>query len=210
MVDRLIETLFRRFLHGFLRRLLRFSTIPSSMANRVNHWKSLWYNKRRKHYLFLSVSVAVVVGVVQPLLVNRVYSEAQLVDLLEGLKNASLYFGSAVATASATILALMLTLLSMTHQADKTFKRTTYQGIQLIGFVSTVTFIISILLLLCLSLPIGEFNNISANWFKAFYYTITVLNGVMSGLMIFGVLTLFEIIRDVIHKIAPERRDSDV
>lgn len=176
------------------------------MNNRVNHWKSLWANKRRARYLIICISFAVMVGVIQPIFINQLNSKSQLFDLLEGLRNASLYFGSAVATASATILALMLTLLSMTHQADKEFDRSTYRGIQLIGFVSTVTFIIAIVLLLCLSLPVGEFSDIQTVWFERLYYVIMTLNGIMSGLMIFGVLTLFEIIRDIIHRIAPDKK----
>ena len=179
------------------------------MANRVNHWRSLWESNRRKHYLIVCVGFAAIVAIVQPALISQVYSEAQLLDLLNGLREASLYFGSAIATAAATILALMLTLLSMPHQANKEFDRSTYRGIQLIGFVSTATFITAILLLLCLSLPVGELSRIPAVWFKGLYYVITTLNGVMSGLMIFGVLTLFEIIRDIIHKIAPERKKTD-
>ena len=176
------------------------------MAKKLNHWKSVWGNKQRKTYLIVCVAVALAIAFVQPAITNRFYAENELLDLLSSIRDASLYFAAAVSTASATILALMLTLLSMTHQASIEFDRSTYRGIQLIGFVSTVTFIISIILLLCLSFPIGEFSSIPNHWYRILYYIITALNGAMSGLMIYGVLILFEIIRGIIHKIAPDKR----
>ena len=174
------------------------------MSNRINHWKELWGNKKAKQYLIICVSVAVVIAIAQPILVDQTYSDAKIIELIKAIKEASLYFGSSIATASATTLALMLTLLSMTHQADKEFDRSTYRGIQLVAFVFTLTFIISISLLLCLSLPIGEFSSIPANWYKTLYYIIVALNGVMTSLVIYGVLILFEIIRGIILKIAPD------
>ena len=176
------------------------------MSNGMKAWAVLWRNTNRRRHLYICLAVIALVATLQPMLVQQVYSQTEIRELLNSLRDSSLYFGSATATASATILALMLTLLSMASQIDKEFDRSVYQEIQLIGLISTVTFILSLILLLCLSLPVGEFDQIPLAWFKALYYVISVLNGVLSGLMIVGVLTLFDTIKLLIRKVAPNKQ----
>ncbi len=137
------------------------------------------------------MGIAATVAIAQPLLIGHIYSGTRAVDLLESIKESSLYLGSAIATASATVLALMLTLLSLTSQVDTSFNRSTYKGIKLIGDISTVTFIGSVALLLLLSLPIGEFKVISDQWYAGLYYVLSTLNGLLAGLMVVGVLGSF-------------------
>lgn len=173
------------------------------MADRTNEWDALWSSSKRKRYVFVCLIVTILIALGQPLLTGQVYGEAEAIALLSSLKDSSLYFGNAIATASATILALMLTLLSMTHQMDAEFDRSVYKGIRLIGLISTITFIAAVFLLLCLSLPVGEFENIPSTWFRALYYIISTLNVFLSGLMVIGVLMLFDTITTLIKKIAP-------
>ncbi len=173
------------------------------MADKTNEWNALWSTSKRKRYVFICLSVTLLIAVGQPLLTGQVYGETEAVELLSSLKDSSLYFGNAIATASSTILALMLTLLSMTNKMNADFDRSVYKSIRLIGLISTITFITSVALLLCLSLPVGEFDNIPSGWFQALYYTIATLNIVLSGMMVIGVLILFDTITSLIKKIAP-------
>ncbi|WP_233995765.1 hypothetical protein [Erythrobacter sp. SD-21] len=53
--------------------------------------------------------------------IGRVYGAAEAVDLLNALSRAGLYLGSAIATASATIIALMLTLIGMIRRINTDF-----------------------------------------------------------------------------------------
>ena len=138
------------------------------------------------------------------MLTGQIYSEAQVTQLLEGLKNSSLYFGSAIATASATTLALMLTLLSLASQADTSFEYETYKGIKLIGQLSTFTFIGAVTLLLMLSFPIGKFENIPPVWFQTIYYALSAVNGLLAGLMIVGVLILLDTITTLVKELSPD------
>lgn len=150
------------------------------------------------------MGIAATVAIAQPLLTGHVYSGARAVDLLQSIKESSLYLGSAIATASATVLALMLTLLSLTSQVDTSFNRSTYEGIKLIGDISTATFIGSVALLLILSLPIGEFTVISDQWYAGLYYVLATLNGLLAGLMIVGVLVLSDTLKTLIKSLAPD------
>ena len=161
-------------------------------------------NTKHRRYAFLCVGVAAAVAIAQPLLTGRIYSEAQSIQLLEGIKSSSLYLGSAIATASATTLALMLTLLSIASQADTSFEYNTYKGIELIGRISTATFIGSVVQLLLLSFPIGEFKNIDPGWFKGLYYVLSTVNGLLAGLMIVGVLILLDTIATLIKELSPD------
>ena len=145
-----------------------------------------------------------VVAIVQPLLTGRIYNEAESLQLLEGIRESSLYLSSAIATASVTTLALMLTLLSLASQADTDFDYETYKGIELIGRISTATFIGSVTQLLILSFPLGEYENIGEAWFKGLYYALSSLNGLLTGLMIVGVLVLFDTIITLIKKLSPD------
>ena len=166
--------------------------------------KTIFRRAKSRHYFLICLGVVLVVAVVQPLLTGRIYSEAEAVELLQSIKDSSLYFGSAVATASATVLALMLTLLSVTSQVDTRFDRSTYKGIRAIGALTTATFIGAVILLLLLSLPVGEYDSIGKVWYQVFYYVLCTLNGLLSGVMIFSILILFETITTLISKIAPD------
>ncbi|MEL6160292.1 MAG: hypothetical protein AAFQ40_00765 [Cyanobacteria bacterium J06623_5] len=173
------------------------------MLDDISTWQVLWKNSKRRRYIYLGLSLTLLVAIVQPTLIGQIYSEAQAINLLKGLQSSSLYFGSAIATASATVLALMLTLLSMTNRLEAQFERSVYDGIRLVGFISTVTFITSVILLLCLSLPVGEFEQLPPGWFKGLYYILSTLNGFLSSLMIVGVLILFDTIKTLIKKLSP-------
>ena len=151
----------------------------------------------------LCIGVVLLIAVVQPLLTGHIYSEAKAIELVQSIKSSSLYFSSAVATASATILALMLTLLSVTSQVDTSFGISTYKGIRVIGAIATCTFVGSVILLLILSLPVGEYESLSKVWYQVLYYILCALNGLLAGLMVFTVLILFDTITTLISELAP-------
>lgn len=98
----------------------------------------------------------------------------------------------------------MLTLLSLTSQAETSFSKKTYKGIELIGKISTATFIGSVVLLLCLNFPIGEFKDMDPRWFEGLYYAFGILNGLLSGLMIVGILVLLDTITTLIKELSPD------
>ncbi|MEL6554330.1 MAG: hypothetical protein AAFQ63_12820 [Cyanobacteria bacterium J06621_11] len=161
-------------------------------------------NAKHRRYALLCVGIAFIVAIAQPMLTGKIYSEAQSIQLLEGIKSSSLYLGSAIATASATTLALMLTLLSIASQADTSFEYNTYKGIELIGRISTATFIGAVIQLLLLSFPIGEFKDIEPIWFKGLYYLLSTTNGLLVGLMVVGVLVLLDTITTLIKELSPD------
>lgn len=66
-------------------------------------------------------------------------------DLLEALSRAGLYLGSAIATASATTIALMLTLIGLIKRMNEDFDEQAYRNVELVARLSTVTLLIALL-----------------------------------------------------------------
>lgn len=152
---------------------------------------------------FIGGGVAMIVTLGVKFLIGGVYSQSQALRLIEALRDSSLYFGAAVATASATILALMLTLLGLSRRSETDFDVWVYKSINRIALISTISLCGAVLLLMVLSLPIGEFDKISEEWFIITYYVLVVFVSLLAGLVITAVLMLFNAIQYVIRLVTP-------
>ena len=153
--------------------------------------------------------LAASVALVGQWMVGRVYSGYEALQLLEGLNSAALFLGSSVVTASATILALMLTLLSLTDQTDSDFDIDFYHRIKRIGLMATVAFSGGMILLLFLSVPIKESDNVPSRWFTIIYYILVTFSAVLSGLLVSLVLMLFNAVTSLIDVVRPSVNDED-
>ena len=135
--------------------------------------------------------------------VGQVYSDAKAIDLINQLSQAGLYFGSAIATASATTLALMLTLIGMIRRIETDFDRKTYKQVTRIAVLSTATLMISFLVLLAFTLPIGEFENLPKGWYNYLYTALFALTVGMVALASASVTIVFMTIRSIVSHITP-------
>lgn len=151
----------------------------------------------------LGGGLAVIVTLGVKFLIGGVYSQAKALQLIEALRDSSLYFGAAVATASATVLALMLTLLGLGRRTDSELDNWVYRSINRIALISTISLCGAVLLLMVLSLPIGEFDKIPEHWFVGVYYFLVVYVALLAGLIITAVLMLYDAIQYVIALITP-------
>ncbi len=136
-------------------------------------------------------------------LVGQVYSGYEARNLLEAMSASAHYLGSAVVTASATILALMLTMLSLSYQTDKDFDTIFYKRIKRIGVFTTISLIGGILLLLFLSMPLQEADTVPSRWFTTIYYILMIFLAVLSGLLVAIVLMLLNAMTSLIEVIRP-------
>lgn len=134
--------------------------------------------------------------------VGHIYSGGQAIDLIKQLAQPALYFGSAIATSSATTLALMLTAIGMAHRVDASFDDRFYRNVYHIAILSTLTLLGSVLLLLTLTLPIGQFD-VSPSWFIWLYRVLFAMVGLLSSLLVAMVLLVFATVRAVIIKVTP-------
>lgn len=153
--------------------------------------------------------LAASVALVGQWMVGRVYSGYEALQLLEGLNSAALFLGSSVVTASATILALMLTMISLTDQTDTEFDNEFYQRIKRIGLLATIALSGGMLFLLFMSIPIKESDNVPSNWFEIIYYILISFVAVLSGLLVSLVLMLFNAITSLIDVVRPSEEGDE-
>lgn len=136
-------------------------------------------------------------------LVGQVYNGYEARQLLESVAASSLYLGSSIVTASATIIALMLTMLSMSKNSDSQFDSVFYKQIQIIATLSSVALSAGILLLLFLSIPLQESEQVPSSWYRTIYYILITFVAVLSGLSVGIVLMLLSTINSLINVVKP-------
>ena len=152
-------------------------------------------------YLGGLIAVAIALGI--SLLSGSIYSGAEAREMINALSNSALRFGMAVATSSATILALMLTLVGMSRSADETFGGDLYHRVLRLVTLATVTLCGAIFLLLILSLPVGEFEKLPESWYPVYYWILVGLVAGLTGLIITVVLMLYSAVRRVVITLSP-------
>lgn len=114
------------------------------------------------------------------------------------------FLASGMMTATATILALMLTLLSLSYGTDFRMRDVHYRRVKAIARVDTIGFVVSTVFLLLLIIPLEETDQVSAAWYDKIYYGVLATSAGLGGLLIAIVLMLYHTVRDVIDTIAAE------
>ncbi|MEW4448358.1 hypothetical protein [Qipengyuania sp. JC766] len=135
--------------------------------------------------------------------IGTVYGEAEARQLLEALSRAGLYLGSAIATAAATTLALMLTLIGMIRRSDTDFDDDTYRRVVLISTLATVTLLTSLVVLLAFVFPVGEFEALPDGWYSTLYDVLFGACVLMVALLATTVIVTYLTLRHVIARITP-------
>lgn len=159
---------------------------------------------RESKQIVLAGLVAGGVALAGMLLVNiSSGSEARL--LLEAMIPSVRFLCSAVMTASGTILALMLTLISFSSSQERRLKEAHYDRVRQIALVDTGTFAAAIILLLLISVPLAETAEIPAEWYTVVYYVTIVYAAALGGALIAVVLMLYQAITDLIGVIHPDK-----
>ena len=150
--------------------------------------------------VFMVVALAgagarVAIGTVQP--------GSEVLQLIQRLTDAGLFIGSAIATASATTLALMLTLIGMMRRVEHEFDVDAYQDVARIARTASLAMFVSLILLLLLAFPVGEFERFPPGWYPILYEILFVTTVGSVGLMAATVALLYQTVRRVIATITP-------
>ncbi len=128
--------------------------------------------------------------------------------LLEATLLTTRFLCSAVMTSTASILALMLTLLGLSGGMDVTLKPSHYLRVRRIALVDLIAFIVATLFLLLLSVPVSESDQVSSSWFTTVYYVVLGISSVLGGILITTVLMLYDTVKDVIQVVGLEGNPS--
>ena len=157
-----------------------------------------------KHWaVSLTSGLIILIGLGARFAIGEVYSEAEATNLIEALTQTGLYLGSAIAGAAATTLALMLTLLGLLRNAEETFDDDAYKSISQVAWLSTISLVGAVILLLLLVLPVGEFEKMPQGWYLYMYEVMFWLTVIVCTLLTATVMRLFLTIRHVISQITP-------
>jgi len=103
-----------------------------------------------------------------------------------------------VALASATILALLLTLLGLSSSSKSKLKKEHYHHVLQIAKLDTAVFIAAVMSFLLLNLPITESESVPANWFSIIYYISLGISSILSASLIVVVLMLYNTVVNII------------
>ena len=118
--------------------------------------------------------------------------------LLDSVLPTVRFAASAYVAAGATILALMLTLITFSISNELDFRKSHYRRIRDIAAMTTATIVASVVLLMFLSFPIGEQGSDRSSdlWV---YYAILVGGAVAGGIFISTILMLYYAVRELIR-----------
>lgn len=112
-----------------------------------------------------------------------------------------------IALASATILALLLTLLGISSSSQSKLKKEHFIHVLQIAKLDTAVFIASVITFLLLNLPITESQSVPNNWYNTLYYCSLVISSVLSAALIVVVLMLYNTIVNIINIVGLNIKD---
>lgn len=117
--------------------------------------------------------------------------------LLESVLPTARFAASAYVAAGATILALMLTMITFSISHDLEFRRSHYKRIRSIAAMTTVLIVASVMLLMFLNFPLGE-ADVDRDWYLWVYYVVVFGGAVTGGFFISTILMLYYAVRELI------------
>jgi mannose/fructose/N-acetylgalactosamine-specific phosphotransferase system component IIC len=151
--------------------------------------------------------VATLMIAVSVIVVGNVSGYSALTRLESALPTIQ-FLSSTVATGGVTILALMVTLLGLSHSVDTDLEQVHYHRIQQIAYMATLAVAAAIFLLVFLSIPVGDSEEVVVSYAEMVYYGVVIVSSLLGGLMITLVLMLLSAVRSLLHIVAPSLEDE--
>ncbi|MAO47998.1 MAG: hypothetical protein CL527_04660 [Aequorivita sp.] len=108
---------------------------------------------------------------------------------------------------SATILALLLTLLGISSGVESKIKKVHYYQVLNIAKFDTLLFIGALLLFQFFNIPITESENLPTSWFAYIYWATLFFSSLLSGFMVTVILMLFTTFRNIINIMGFKKKD---
>lgn len=108
---------------------------------------------------------------------------------------------------SSTILALMLTLLSLSRAARSTLSDAHYNHVLMVARTDTILIVAAVVTFLFLNLPITESQQLDTSWYSIVYYISLAMAAILGGGFIAVVTMLYGTISNVIAIIGFKQTD---
>lgn len=128
--------------------------------------------------------------------------------LIEAVLPTARFLGSTVVGAAVTVLALLLTLIALSMNSEHTFSRRLYSRALTITRTAVVCIMMGVGVLLAVSVPIGEVDEIRSHY-AVLYYILSGAMAVLGGLVTSMGLMIGATLRGLIEAAHPEG-DSDL
>lgn len=112
-----------------------------------------------------------------------------------------------VVLASATILALLLTLLGISSGSKSKLKKTHYRQVSLIAKYDASLFIVAIIIFQVTNIPITEAENFPHEWYRNLYWVTLFLSSFLTGSIVAVILMLYSTIQNIIDIIGLKVKD---
>lgn len=103
--------------------------------------------------------------------------------LIEAALPTARFLAAAVVSGAVTVLALLLTLLGLSLGSEFTFSDALYQRASLLTSLSVVSIVVGTVILLGVTVPIGEVEEL-ATYYAIFYYALAASLSVLGGLVV--------------------------
>ncbi len=107
------------------------------------------------------------------------------------------FLASSVLAAGVTVMALMLTLLSLTYTSKYEFREIHFRRIRQISMLSTAAIVVAVVLLLFLGVPVEEADQLRL-YYDLIYYSVTAVACLLGGLLVAVVLMLHRTINGLV------------
>lgn len=108
---------------------------------------------------------------------------------------------------SSTILALMLTLLSLSRAARSTLSNAHYEHVLMVARTDTILIVAAVITFLFLNLPITESKEVPTSWYSTVYYVSLAMASILGGGFIAVVTMLYGTISNVIAIVGFKQTD---
>lgn len=103
-----------------------------------------------------------------------------------------------IVLASATILALLLTLLGISTGTKSQIKKAHYEQVLNIAKFDTILFVGALVLFQLFNIPITESESLPTSWFAYIYWATLFFSSLLSGLMVTVILLLYSTVTNII------------
>ncbi len=112
-----------------------------------------------------------------------------------------------IALASATILALLLTLLGISSGSSSKLKKEHYLQVMAIAKLDTILFVISIILFQVFNIPITESDELPTTWYSNIYWATLFLSSLLSGGIVSVIFMLYNTVINMIKIVGLGEKD---
>ncbi len=131
----------------------------------------------------------------------------EAMDRLEAAIPTIRFLCSSLIAASASILALMLTLLGLSLDTGPRLARSHYLRVRRIARWDAFGFLGSVLFLVLLIVPVRESEQLPAGWYDVIYYGVVTLASLLAGYLSVVVLLLYDTLAQLITALGLQPED---